>query len=152
MAFGEGGGGHFADTGGYGGNFGGAGGAARNAGGSGTEHGLLGFGGMSPGGYNASTYAANVAGIPGTPGFGARQAAAQAAYRARLAAKYPGNMLNAFGKTVTPQAKPGVTATAAKPPVQIDPKTGLPVETLVDVVPPVPSEEENPLYTGVGHP
>jgi hypothetical protein len=128
-------GGHFAGSGGYGGNFPGAGGASMGSSPGGPEHGGLGYGGMSPGGYNAGTYAANAAGYggpgSGVPGFGPRVAAARAA---RYAATHPGQpqvQRNPVQAGVSPSVTPPPTVT---PPA------------------PTPTEEPNPLYTGVGHP
>lgn len=82
-------GGNFAGSGGYGGNFGGAGGASMGSSPGGPAHGMLGFGGMSPGGFNSTTYGANAAGYggpgSGVPGFGARVAAFAAQRRAQQA-------------------------------------------------------------------
>lgn len=125
-------GGHFADTGGYGGNYGGAGGASRNAGQG--EHGGLGWGGMSPGGFNSSTYARNAAGYggpgSGNPGFGARVAAFAAQRRAQQAYNKVNGTKGRGGTVGIPsaitQVAPGIPEMPPDAPPPVNPATGLP--------------------------
>ena len=85
---------------------------------------VCGFGGMSPGGYNSTTYSQNMAGNPNAPGFGAgglRIKAARA--KAKGAGITPGGAIS---------LNPGAIAKLPVEPTVTTP----PTEVLVDVVPP----------------
>jgi len=143
-------GGNFAGSGGYGGNFGGAGGASMGSSPGGPAHGSLGFGGMSPGGYNSTTYARNMAGLPGTPGFGARVEANRANYnrrqqlaqaRAQLE-KFPNNV--SLQRRVTKLQSPGVVQPAVTTPPT---ETESPPELMEE--PPYPGMQGAPYPAGI---